>query len=686
MTPTPTPTLTLAISHIEVTQATQDISNSVPLVAGKPTLVRVYLSCAPDGKLPDGATVRLRGYGPSGELTPPLAPLPGYQSTACRESLQQQRDNPNKTLNFILPTGWTTGTLTLRAEVAGVNREIAVQFQPTKVIRIAHVPIHYDPPGRFWPCPVEPDMNLLVSVHIWAEQVFPLGSPMRITFWPMMVFTRPLKDPPICLPIGSSNYPNQITLLQELETAWLMSKDKPDYVFGWLPPDSIYGGIAYPKWFGSTYGVAAFGDASSFILPFLGISGDVWKVFAHEIGHLMGRRHTNSISCSPEAIDPQTDWPWKDSNSLIQDYGVEIMLRGPFTLKRPNENYDYMSYCGSVPDGNVWTSPWTYTHIFSEALRLPTTTQVLTAAAAEQRFLIASGLVYTDDTATLNPFWVVTTTAAPHNPPAGTQYCLEAQDASGTPLSGRCFDLAFFNYEAGEATNMDGFSLMLPYPDGVARIVLKKGAQVLAQRPVSAHAPTVTVLSPNGGEAWNATGTYTVAWAASDADGDPLTYSVLYSPDGSNWVPVAVSITATQVVVNAAELPGGTGARIRVLASDGLNTSADESDAPFTVGRKGPQVFILAPEGNGTVPPGTPLFLRGYAYDLEDGTLDGAALRWSSDRDGELGTGSLVLVNLSTGQHVITLSATDSDGNTARAAVNIFVGSRLYLPLVVRNR
>ncbi len=93
-----------------------------------------------------------------------------------------------------------------------------------------------------------------------------------------------------------------------------------------------------------------------------------------------------------------------------------------------------------------------------------------------------------------------------------------------------------------------------------------------------------------------------------------------------------------------------------------MNTGADESDAPFTVGRKGPQVFILAPEENGTVPPGTPLFLRGYAYDLEDGTLDGAALRWSSDRDGDLGTGSLVLVRLSAGPHRLTLSATDGDG------------------------
>jgi hypothetical protein len=41
---------------------------------------------------------------------------------------------------------------------------------------------------------------------------------------------------------------------------------------------------------------------------------------------------------------------------------------------------------------------------------------------------------------------------------------------------------------------------MLPNPPGVARIVLNKGATELAVRSVSAHAPEVKVLSPNGGE------------------------------------------------------------------------------------------------------------------------------------------------------------------------------------------
>jgi len=177
-----------------------------------------------------------------------------------------------------------------------------------------------------------------------------------------------------------------------------------------------------------------------------------------------------------------------------------------------------------------------------------------------------------------------------------------------------------------------------------------------------------------------------VTWTASDLDGDPLTYSVLYSPDGSEWLPIGFTTTQTQLTVNAAELAGGSGARVQVLASDGVNTTADESDAPFTVGRKGPQAIILSPQEDVTIPVGAPLWLQGYAYDLEDGPLPETALRWSSSLDGDLGTGSQVLANLSQGEHILTFTATDGDGNSATATVRVNAGHRVFLPQVLRNR
>ncbi|MGB2772528.1 MAG: hypothetical protein WBF31_09430, partial [Anaerolineae bacterium] len=111
----------------------------------------------------------------------------------------------------------------------------------------------------------------------------------------------------------------------------------------------------------------------------------------------------------------------------------------------------------------------------------------------------------------------------------------------------------------------------------------------------------------------------------------------------------------------------------------------DVSDGPFTVGRKVPQAFILSPEDGARFFPGTAIWLEGRAFDLEDGTLDDAALRWTSNRDGGLGTGGLLIATLSPGEHVITLTATDSDGNTVVATIRLSAGHRLFLPTVSRG-
>jgi len=51
-----------------------------------------------------------------------------------------------------------------------------------------------------------------------------------------------------------------------------------------------------------------------------------------------------------------------------------------------------------------------------------------------------------------------------------------------------------------------------------------------------------------------------------------------------------------------------------------------------------------------------------------------------------LGTGASILVILSPGPHVITLTVTDSDGNTAVDTTRLFVGHQQFLPTVLRSQ
>ncbi len=67
------------------------------------------------------------------------------------------------------------------------------------------------------------------------------------------------------------------------------------------------------------------------------------------------------------------------------------------------------------------------------------------------------------------------------------------------------------------------------------------------------------------------------------------------------------------------------------------------------------------------------IHLTGTGTDAEDGDLAGQSLVWRSSIDGELGTGTAIEVQLSAGEHVISLTVTDSSGVTTTVSAMLTV-------------
>ena len=231
------------------------------------------------------------------------------------------------------------------------------------------------------------------------------------------------------------------------------------------------------------------------------------------------------------------------------------------------------------------------------------------------------------------------------------------------------------------------FELVIPYDANTAKIQIVSDTIPVASRLVSANPPTATVLSPNGGE--TIADTMVVSWEGDDPDGDVLSYTVQYSADlGQTWRVLASEVPTTSITVDSSLLPGSLAkSLVRVIANDGVNTGTDQCDAPFTVPPRSPLAVIRRPGAWAVIDLGDAVTLRGLGFDPKDGQIPGASLSWTIHGLGEVATGKeAMLFDLEFGTYVATLTATDSDGQSASQTVTFRVGvtHQAFLPVVLR--
>lgn len=196
---------------------------------------------------------------------------------------------------------------------------------------------------------------------------------------------------------------------------------------------------------------------------------------------------------------------------------------------------------------------------------------------------------------------------------------------------------------------------------------------------VTNELPTAHITYPPNGAIFHKGQTITCRGYADDPDekipGERLSW-ILSPPTG------IISQLGTGKEVPA--LLNDTGTVQLELIVDDARGQSQQKKITFEVIDSGsgfPSARISKPEEGQAFTAGTPVTFVGTAVGANGASLPDSQLQWSSDKDGPLGTGSVIQKTLTSGSpavHVITLSVTDPQtSNVATDKVTITVNDRV---------
>jgi hypothetical protein len=250
-------------------------------------------------------------------------------------------------------------------------------------------------------------------------------------------------------------------------------------------------------------------------------------------------------------------------------------------------------------------------------------------------------------------------------------YSLVVRDAAGAVLETLGLSAEPLHVDSPKPQAPALFGVVVPA--AAHALELKQGTTVLGTRMRTPHAPVVSFVTPRRGQKVSGAGTVSVRWKATDADRGPLLATLDYSTNGGkSWHTVAAGLGKTRYALPARLLEGSRAARLRLLVSDGWNTTTALS-APFVAAGHGPLVLIFSPRTGFRIGAKGSLFLSGTATTDSGAPLTGARLSWYAGRK-LLGHGAQLSVRVpAKGRLAIRLVARDAHGRTSTARTTVSV-------------
>lgn len=672
---------TAYLTGLELTQATQFFrgtldpgttpaslgrDNSVPLIANKPTLARVYLATDQAASFNGGRVIgcRVELYGwldgnslPGSPLTSMVSPVDARRDN----SVSAQRGSLSRSANFRLPGSWTAAggayrfeaVLTLpdnSPETVDVDRDEArvdgVFFSSARTLDIVLVRINYQGAGGPAAAPTHADA---ITTLQYVRRAYPTHD-LRVfvpdTADQVITYRGDLTDGS-----GGGCGAGWNGLIDRLDG---LAKDYDG------DDDMVWCGVlgaGIPTNVATGCGT---GDSSHAFGIALFRNGD-GTTAAQEVGHAFDLDHTFDpivFGVSTYANYPNYGYADRDS---IGEFGVEvervIAANATTGLYNPATASDFMSY-DSAP---LWTSPDTYQDLmirFTSPFAFLTTIGIASethrVGDGRAEHLMICGTLHEGGDVRLRPLY--------HLPvrryrPRGneTRYRLVLVDEKGATLED--YPLVSMTGARGRIT----ISQAIPFSPGARALEVRDESGVLTRVERPTGQPKITKISMRRqGRA------VVVGWEGSHPQGRTLLYGVAFSCDGGrSWRRVAKALRKATLSIPTTRLAGGADCRFRVIATDGFNTAYADTRRFSLPERPLEIVPLLSPRYAAGAPQEFSLeVVRPLGYPSEQ-----TEVRWRSDRQGPLGDGKQMSCTLEPGRHVLSISTTVRRSTTTTTVV-----------------
>lgn len=525
----------LDISSLEITQAVQTDDNAVPLVASRPTVVRVYARTS-QSTAQSGVVLSLNGTRngialPGSPLQ--LGPLPAPPNPS--------RGDYASSFNFTLPSTWLSGNVALVATVdpqnavaeaneANNQASASLAFTAVPALNITIVPISYthQPTGVVYAAPTQD------RVSDWLRRAFPVSS-VNVTVRAAVSFSGNLAN--------GDDWSNLLDLVATLKSSDGAPSTRVYYAL--IPMSN--GGASWITGSSFIAGIGFVGYRAAAGLDFGAAQTDrTGQIAGHEVGHNLGRLHAPCGATS--GLD--ASYPYTGASIGPRTIGLDLSTSRIWSPNAPDSTKDLMGYCRPY-----WLSDYTYRGLFN-ALRADMSVQ----AAPSAGWLIRS-LFDAQGAPALQPIYAVD---APIDPtPAQSEYAVALFDAAGALLGQypvavqelhndvqrRSAHPLLAGQASADAVALRAIHAVIPQPAGdVARLQLLHNGAPIAERqlparvaPKSADAPPALTL--DGSQVL-------LRWGQ---DGTPAL--VRYSADGQSWATLAIDITAGELAIERTQLP-----------------------------------------------------------------------------------------------------------------------------------